>query len=331
MLSIIIPAYNAEKTIERVLSAIFSQTCKQGFEVIVVDDCSKDKTAELAGKFPVQLIKLKQNSGAGRARNQGAKVARGDILVFVDADVILLPSTLEQIENFFQTHLDYAGLVGNYTYLSYDQNVCSMYHNLFTVYHHELSGYDIEWFWGALSAIRKEVFDKLGGFREDYYGASAEDIEFGYRLAENGYKIRYLKDLRGVHAHYFSLRSMLYNDFRKAVLGVKLYLLRKPRGAHPHGFSSPINGANILLTYLFWISFLALIFQGSGAIFLVALVFFLVNYRFYNFISKKAGALYFLPSVFLHFLSFNAIGLGVIAGLLGILLGKGLESRSRWI
>ena len=331
MLSVIIPAYNGEKTIARVLEAILSQCLDEELEIIVVDDASEDRTAEIVRNYPVQLVELEQNQGAGFARNLGAERSRGEILVFVDADVVLLPGSLKLIKDFFTQNPEYAGLVGNYTELPQDNNFASVYHNLFTVYHHQLSELEIEWFWGALSAIRREVFLKLGGFNPTYPGASAEDIEFGYRLAEAGERVCFLSRLRGIHLRRFSLGSMLYNDYRKAVLGLKLYLTRKPRGAHPHGFSNPVNGVNLFLVFLSWLAFLGLILAGSMSYFLVLVIFWLVNFRFYQFIRQKAGILYLLAGLILHWLGFNAIALGVLGGMAGLILGKGLESRSKWI
>jgi len=330
-ISVIVPMHNAEATIERALRSILEQKGGKNFEVIVADDQSSDQSPELVKKFPVRLIPLPRNLGAGGARNQGAKAANGKILVFVDADVCLEPDALLQIENFFDRHPEFAGLAGNYTALPADRNLCSVYHNFFTVYHHDLSREEIEWFWGALSAIRKEVFEKLSGFSEQYPGASAEDLELGYRLSEAGYKIRYFPELRGTHARKFQLGDMLYNDYHKSVLGIKLYLKRKPRGIHPHGFSRPLNGINLMLAPLSLLALLAWPWAGVLPGLLLLLIFFGINSRFYRQIRRKAGFQYFFPAFFLHWLSFNVIAGGVIAGLIGLLLGKGLESRSRWI
>ena len=81
-ISIIIPAYNEAKRIGNVLSKIpdFAD------EIIVVDDGSKDNTAEVAKKYGANIIRLKENQGKGAAMNAGIKEATGDIIVFIDAD-----------------------------------------------------------------------------------------------------------------------------------------------------------------------------------------------------------------------------------------------------
>jgi len=325
------PAANAESTIQCALRAVLRQQSKAGFELVVVDDASIDNTREIAKKFPLKLVALSKNLGAGAARNQGAKSARGGILVFVDADVFLEDGALLRMEEFFEAHPKAAGLVGNYTAFPFDRGACSVYHNFFTVYHHALSRERIEWFWGALSAVRKEPFAKLGGFSEQYPGASAEDIELGYRLSEAGSQVYFLPELRGTHARKFSLRSMLYNDYHKAVLGLKLYLKRKPAGKHPHGFSSLLNGFNLLLAMLSWPAALSFIFHRGMLYLLLLAVFAAANFRFYRYIWRRAGALYVISSIPLHWMAFNAIAAGALGGAIGLLLGKGLESDSRWI
>jgi len=79
---VIIPAYNEEKRIGKVLQGIPEFVD----EVIVVDDGSKDKTSEVARKFGVEVIRLERNEGKGKAMSEGIKEASGDIIVFIDAD-----------------------------------------------------------------------------------------------------------------------------------------------------------------------------------------------------------------------------------------------------
>lgn len=82
--SVIIPAYNEEKHIGKCLSSLLNQDY-QNLEIIVVDDGSKDGTKEIVKEHPVKLL-VQNHKGAGAARNNGAKEAKGEILVFVDAD-----------------------------------------------------------------------------------------------------------------------------------------------------------------------------------------------------------------------------------------------------
>src|SRR5919201_2228834 len=86
-ISVIIPALNASGTIDRCLVALSRQSLpRTSFEVIVVDDGSTDDTAALARRRGAVVLRLDQNRGPAAARNAGLAIARGDLIVFTDAD-----------------------------------------------------------------------------------------------------------------------------------------------------------------------------------------------------------------------------------------------------
>ena len=92
--SIVIPTYNSEKTIEYCLKNVSDESKNIESEIIVVDDNSNDRTVEIIEKFnSVKLIKLEKNNGAGNARNEGAKVAKYENLCFIDSDIIISSSS----------------------------------------------------------------------------------------------------------------------------------------------------------------------------------------------------------------------------------------------
>ena len=93
--SVIVPAHNEQRWIGTCLRSLLSQTVPP-HEVIVVDDGSRDATAAIVGRFPVQLLRTRQ-AGAGAAKNTGARLASGDILVFCDADEVFAPDFLERL------------------------------------------------------------------------------------------------------------------------------------------------------------------------------------------------------------------------------------------
>lgn len=98
MVSVIIPSYNREKTIARAVNSILNQTYKD-IEVIVVDDCSSDKTIEILTSIKdkrFSYYKLDKNSGACVARNLGIEKAKGDYIAFQDSDDEWLPDKLEK-------------------------------------------------------------------------------------------------------------------------------------------------------------------------------------------------------------------------------------------
>jgi len=90
--SVVIPTYNEAKYISKTLGALKNQTFKD-FEVIVKDGQSQDETVRIAESFTKKVVSIRDFS-AGDARNQGARYAEGEILVFMDADTLLPPETL---------------------------------------------------------------------------------------------------------------------------------------------------------------------------------------------------------------------------------------------
>ena len=94
-LSVIIPVYNAARDLCECLTALINSSCP-GVEIMVVDDGSTDDTHVVAREMGVQVLRLEKNSGPAAARNHGARYANGEILFFVDADVVVVINRLRQ-------------------------------------------------------------------------------------------------------------------------------------------------------------------------------------------------------------------------------------------
>lgn len=211
--SVIIPVFNDSVNLKRCLEAL---TCSvfQGLEIIVVDDCSADNPVGIAKDFGCKTISSQKQSGPAAARNKGAIAAQGKILLFMDADVICSPETIGRLVSPLEEGWD--ACVGMYTPVPGYMNFFSVYKNIFIWYYHGTSKERIDWFWTACGVIKKDIFFKLGGFKEFYSRKSVEDIDFGYRLTENNYKIFIEKNATTRHFHYFGFRDILINDFKKA-------------------------------------------------------------------------------------------------------------------
>lgn len=103
-ISVIVPVYNGEKTITRCLKSIFNQTLKPR-EVVVVNDGSTDRTADILKEFSVQIQVINQpNRGASAARNRGAAAATTALIIFCDADIVMEPTMLEQMHQALENH-----------------------------------------------------------------------------------------------------------------------------------------------------------------------------------------------------------------------------------
>ncbi len=104
LVSVIIPAYNHASALPKCLMHVFAQTY-QPFEVIVIDDGSTDETAAAVKPFLEKITYIRQeNAGANPARNRGWKEARGEFLLFCDADVVMRPEMIEKMVHTLRAH-----------------------------------------------------------------------------------------------------------------------------------------------------------------------------------------------------------------------------------
>jgi glycosyltransferase involved in cell wall biosynthesis len=214
MISVIIPVYNALATIRQCLQAI-SDSEQSNFEIVVVDDGSTDGSKEAIREYPVQLIELEGGPcGPAYARNQGAQAARGDILFFIDADVLVRPDTLSKVAAEFEREPKIDALFGSYDESPGGSEFFSQYKNLLHHFVHQNGREDAGTFWTGCGAIRKQVFLDLGGFNAQRYPEpSIEDIELGRRLKARGHKILLSKDIQVTHLKRWSLPSLIKTDF----------------------------------------------------------------------------------------------------------------------
>ena len=112
ILSIIIPAYNAQNTIVETLNSIYSIGLQDGtFEVIIVDDCSTDNTVSVITDYAqshsnVVLLRQSTNQRQGAARNKGLKVAKGRYIALVDSDDLVTPGLTKALDDALHTNVD---------------------------------------------------------------------------------------------------------------------------------------------------------------------------------------------------------------------------------
>ena len=186
--SLIIPAWNAELTIEDcILSAIKANLSPN--EIIIVDDVSTDATVNiiknLAKEYSsIKLLKLVKNSGPAAARDYGVKASSGDIIFFTDSDTLILENTFVNCLNTIAKYKADA-VSGIYHPEPINKGMAPLYKALFFYYqfarHHKPFAY--ETFNGQIAAIKKEVYINTGGYnKEILWGMDNENEEFGRRI-----------------------------------------------------------------------------------------------------------------------------------------------------
>jgi hypothetical protein len=209
--SVVIPVYNAATYLEQCLTAIARST--QGpLECIVMDDGSTDDSYKVARRHGATVVALRRNRGPSYARNRGAEVARGEVILFIDADVCIHPETIETVAAVFAREPALAALIGSYDRKPGDPAFLSQYKNLFHHYVHQHGKEEATTFWSGCGAIRRELFLSMGGFNEGYSKACIEDIELGFRLRKAGHHIRLEKQIQVKHLKRWGFTNLVMTD-----------------------------------------------------------------------------------------------------------------------
>lgn len=183
--------------------------------------------AALDAARPDEVIVVRDPARLGPAggRNAGAARAAGDVLVFVDSDVVVHPDALDRIRAAFDGDPTLAAVFGSYDDRVATAGTVAGFRNLLHHVVHQRSAGDASTFWAGLGAVRRDAFDAAGGFDESRYPhPSIEDIELGTRVAAQG-RIRLDPLVRGTHLKEWTLGGMLATDFgRRGVPWVRLML-----------------------------------------------------------------------------------------------------------
>ena len=313
-ISIVIPVHNAGEYFRLCLESITASEIPPE-EIIVVADGDSDGSWGIAGEFGAKLLRLPHSQGPARARNLGAQEASGNILLFIDSDVTIPGNALSQIVAVFRNDPGLAALFGSYDEEPYAGNFLSQYKNLFHNYVHQKGNEDASTFWCGCGAVQRKIFEELGGFNENYRTPSIEDIEFGYRLKREGYRIRLVKELKVKHLKRWSLFSLLRADVQYRALPWTELILREGTLLNDLNLkiSSRISTACV---YLLLISLSAsfrfpwlLAPAGICVVTLLAL-----NWDLYRFFNERRGLLFAMKTIPWNWLYYLYSGLAFSVG-----------------
>lgn len=223
-LSVIVPVRNGGEALGECLAALRASDFPAGdWELIVVDDGSTDRSAELARRFADAVEHIPVARGPAAARNRGVLGARGAELVFIDADVCVHPDGLRRFNELFAAEPGVGAIFGAYDTTPLAPGLVSQYRNLLHHYVHAQSPGEAETFWAGCGAIRCEVFAETGGFDETLH--QLEDVELGHRVRELGHRILLRPEIQGTHLKRWTLRSMVMSDlFGRGITWMRLHL-----------------------------------------------------------------------------------------------------------
>ncbi len=319
-ISVIVPVHNGSKYIARCLEALRGSSY-ESFEIVVVDDASTDNTVQICRDLGVTVTGLSAQSGPASARNHGAKKARGEILLFIDSDVLVYENTVGLVARTFKENPDTSALFGSYDDTPSAPDFLSQYRNLLHHYVHQRSSRIAKTFWAGCGAVRRKVFTELNGFDDHHFGTpSIEDIEFGYRMSEKGYKIILDRQLQVKHLKHWGWHSLIKTDIlNRAVPWSRLILESK---SMPRDLNLSVSDrVSTILVGLFAACVLLLILAlfklyNSPVInsILITLVPMLIialvalNRDLYGFFLKKRGLKFTLLAIPMHFIYYFYCG-----------------------
>lgn len=218
-ISVIMPVYNGVDFIQKSLPPLV-EMARRGdiLEIIVVDDGSSDDTVGVAEGFGARVIGSGGRLGPGGARNVAAEQAAGEILWFVDADVVVHDDAAANMARAFEEE-GVVAVFGSYDDSPPARNFFSQYKNLVHHYYHQHAREEASTFWSGCGAVRKDAFLAIGGFDiERYKYPSIEDIELGHRLLAAGGQVRLKRDVQCTHLKIWRFGNLLHTEiFRRAI------------------------------------------------------------------------------------------------------------------
>jgi glycosyltransferase involved in cell wall biosynthesis len=325
-ISVLVPTFNGLPDVEACLRSV-RQSEFEDYELIVVDDGSRDGTAGVAGRYADLVIEHESNQGRHATRCEGFKAARGEIVAQLDQDVLIEPDALGRIEHHLAAHPEVVAVTALLAPRHPDPDFLSEYKNLYMHYVFRNLDQRVEFLYGSLFAVRREAFERYGLEQADY---EPHDTGWGQRIATAGGRIELLKDLEVIHLKKFSFSSFVRNDFFVPYQWAHIFVAFRRwhgLGRRKTGFAhaSWRQLATIALSYGIAIAALCAIFWSAALLTLAALavLWLLLNAGFFGFLARERGFVYACRGAAFTFLDNLVMGAGAACGLGHALLRAG--------
>jgi GT2 family glycosyltransferase len=284
--------------------AALARSASPPSEIIVVDDGCADDSAARAVKAGARVLRA-GGRGPAAARNVGAQAASGEWLLFLDADCTVHPETLPRLAAAIAESPWASAVFGAYDDCPAAPGLVSQYRNLLHCHTHREGRTEASTFWSGCGAVRREAFLAIGGFDEVRFPRlGMEDIDFGYRLRDAGYRIRLDPRVEVTHLKRWTLRRMLYVDlFERGIPWTRLWL---ERGSVPAdlavGWNQRLSAVGALGLAAAPLAVMVSAGAAAGAVSGSFLLFLAANASLLAFLSRCRGAAFALAAVPLHWL-----------------------------
>ena len=311
--TIIIPFHKNIGQLSQSLSS--ARQSMQNAEILIAADGAQEDCRPLARAHDARVIEVAGPSGPATARNRAAAVATGEILCFVDTDVVPAPDALPGMCRLLEEQPLLAGVFGAYDLQPPEQNFMSQFKNLSHSYVHEMGRGDASTFWAGLGAMRASVFRSVGGFDERFGKPSIEDIELGYRVVAKGHRLLIDPRFRGRHLKRWTLKSTIITDLMARGIPWTQLILRSGPPKNELNLNTALR-LSVVCAYLLPVSLVLLPFTRWSLVLAAAATLGLValNLDFYRWFARQRGFLFAVRAVPAHAIHHLCNGMSFIAG-----------------
>jgi glycosyltransferase involved in cell wall biosynthesis len=250
-LSVIMPLHNAAGVVVHQLAGLAGQTYRGGWELVVADNGSTDDGAAVVGRWrdripDLRVVEASARRGAAAARNLGAAAARGDALVFCDADDVVAPGWLEAFAGALGRHDFVAGAC---EHEALNPGGTADWHARSFEAGTPLTMGFLPYASSANMAVSRAAFLQAGGFDEGFarLGAAGEDIDLSWRLQLGGHGLHFEPGALVHYRHRHDLRGVWRQNLRYGMADVLLYKRFHGHGVHPRPLGQALHGYRSLL------------------------------------------------------------------------------------
>ena len=209
-ISVVVPVYNGEDTLPRCMDALVA-ALPEGGEILVVDDASNDATPAILSRYPVEVLRNEENRGTSGSRNRGWRAARGAVVVFVDADVVIRPDALTRMLEWLEREPETAGVNGVLALDISTPGLVSAFVNTSIHYQHLAHGERVSSTFTSICALRREALEAMGGWDERWFSRYADDVATRFSLPVGA--LRMDAAVQGEHLKGVRLKGLLKHRF----------------------------------------------------------------------------------------------------------------------
>lgn len=317
LFTVVVPVHDGGDAFTHCLAAL-GRSRFQDWEMIVVDDGSGDRSAQMAREAGADVLRTDGPHGPAAARNLGASRARGAWIFFLDSDCAIHPDALERAAGVVaEAGPDLDALFGSYDDDPAAPDAVSRYRNLLHHHVHHRGHAEASTFWAGCGAVRRVAFEAVGGFNARRYSRpSIEDIDLGVRLRARGGRIRLVPEIQAKHLKRWTIGGMVRTDALARAAPWTELALRS--GGFPRDLNTGLRGR---LGMAFSIGSMACLaaspwrpgFLALAAIFGALTV--TLDFDLFRLLRQRGGISLALAGVPLHFLHHLAAAAGFTIGL----------------